>query len=228
MGRWLEVPVGSARMRAFVATPVPEMAPGILLCMHGPGIDEFIQDIAERLARSGVAAIAPDFYHRQTEALPEPWTRIRDSEALADLTAARKRLEALPGVDATRIGVMGFCMGGRLAFLCAANDPSLRAAVVFHGGNILVSKDGAPSPFSQAARITAPLLGLFGAEDTNPTVDDVAKIDAELTRLGKRHEFHVFPGAGHAFLNFTRPAVFRPAQAEEAWALSLAWLKTFL
>jgi carboxymethylenebutenolidase len=72
------------------------------------------------------------------------------------------------------------------------------------------------------------MLGLFGADDQNPSPADVQKIDAELTRWGKPHEFYSYAGAGHAFLNFTRPAVFREAQAQEAWATCLAWLDRYL
>jgi carboxymethylenebutenolidase len=132
------------------------------------------------------------------------------------------------GIDPERMGVVGFCMGGRLAFLHAANHPDLRAAVIFYGGNIMVSRDGIPSPFEQAKNIRAPLLGLFGSEDENPSPSDVQKIDSELIRLGKEHEFNSYEGAGHAFLNFTRPAVFREAQAKDAWAKCLAWLGRYL
>jgi carboxymethylenebutenolidase len=193
--------------------------------MHGPGIDEFIRDICERLAADGYAAIAPDLYHRQSEPLVEAWTKVRDIEALADMDAAMKALQALSGTDPQRLGVVGFCMGGRLAFLYAAHSTALRAAVVFHGGNIMVARDGMPSPLAQAATIGAPVLGLFGADDTNPSTDDVHTIDAELTRLGKQHEFHIYAGAGHAFLNFTRPTVFREAQAKDAWTKCVAWLQ---
>jgi carboxymethylenebutenolidase len=137
--------------------------------MHGPGVDEFIRDICERLASSGFATIAPDLYHRQREPLIEPWTKIRDTEALQDMAQAVKALTALSGTDPECVGVVGFCMGGRLAFLHAANNPALRAAVVFHGGNILVARDGIPSPFDQARNIRAPVLGLFGADDPNPS-----------------------------------------------------------
>jgi carboxymethylenebutenolidase len=137
-------------------------------------------------------------------------------------------LKRLAGINPDRVGAVGFCMGGRLAFLHAANNPTLRAAVVFHGGNILVARDGLPSPFEQARNIRAPVLGLFGADDENPSPADVQSIDAELTRLGKVHEFTVYEGAGHGFLNFTRPAVFREAQAKAAWAACLAWLDRYL
>jgi carboxymethylenebutenolidase len=225
MGQWLAVPVDALRMRCYCATPPAGAAPGIIVCMHGPGIDEFIQEICERLAVAGFSALAPDLYHRQSQPLVEAWTKVRDTEALADLDAARNAMQALPGIDPQRLGVVGFCMGGRLAFLYAAHVTALRAAVVFHGGNIMVARDGMPSPLAQAGSIGAPLLGLFGADDTNPSSNDVHAIDAELTRLGKEHEFHIYAGAGHAFLNFTRPAVFRETQAQDAWARCVAWLQ---
>lgn len=228
MGRWETIAVNDNPMRCYLALPQATQIPGVLVCMHGPGVDEFIQDICERLAAHGVAALAPDLYHRQPEPREEPWTKIKDTEALQDMAKAVKELKALADVDPARVGVIGFCMGGRLAFLHAANDPALRTAVVFHGGNILIARDGLPSPFEQAQKIQAPILGLFGADDQNPSPADVQKIDAELARWGKAHEFHSYVGAGHAFLNFTRPAVFRETQAQAAWAECLAWLDQYL
>lgn len=228
MGRWHDVLVGDSRMRCYLTTPQDINGPGVLVCMHGPGLDDFIRDICERLASSRFAAIAPDFYHRQSEPRVEPWTRIRDTEALHDMATAIQTLKDLSGVDPERMGVVGFCMGGRLAFLHAANNPDLRAAVVFHGGNIMVATDGLPSPLEQARNIRAPLLGLFGSEDENPSPFNVQTIDSELTRLEKAHEFHSYAGAGHAFLNFTRPAVFRETQANVAWAKCLSWLHRYL
>jgi carboxymethylenebutenolidase len=228
MGRWDEVSVDDSRMRCYLAQPQATNCPGVLVCMHGPGVDDFIRDICERLALRGFAAIAPDLYHRQREPCVEPWARVSDTEALRDMAQAVEALKALSGTDPERVAVIGFCMGGRLAFLYAANNPDLRAAVVFHGGNILVAREGFASPFEQARSIRAPVLGLFGLEDENPSPSDVQQIDAELTRLGKAHEFQSYAGAGHAFLNFTRPAVYRGAQATAAWAKCLAWLEKYL
>src|SRR5262249_41417558 len=209
MGQWKDVSVDDGGMRCYLTKPQEADGRGVLVCMHGPGIDDFIIDICERLAAGGFAAIAPDFYHRWSEPPVEPWTKIKDTEALHDMAKAVNALKEFAETDPKRVGVVGFCMGGRLAFLHAANNPNLRAAVVFHGGNIMVAGDGIPSPFEQAGNIRAPLLGLFGSEDENPSPSDVEKIDIELTRLGKVHEFNIYEGAGHAFLNFTRPAVYR-------------------
>ena len=227
MGGWNHVQLDGSTMRYYTTRPEEANGAGVLVCMHGPGLDEFIQDICERLAPAGYTTIAPDLYHRLPQPVKDGWKKIKDPEALRDMAEAVEELKRMPEVDANRVVAIGFCMGGRLAFLHAANNPQLRAAVVFHGGNIMVAKDGLPSPFEQAGNIQAPVLGLFGADDDNPSADDVTKIDEELTRLGKVHEFHVYEGAAHAFLNFTRPEVFREEQAKDAWSKCVAWLRRY-
>jgi carboxymethylenebutenolidase len=124
-----------------------------------------------------------------------------------------------------KIAVLGFCMGGRHTYLAAGARPaSWKCACVFYGGNIMVAWGDGPAPFALTEQISCPMLGLFGAEDTNPSPADVDRIAAELARHGKTYEFHVYPGAGHAFLNFTNAARYREAQAREAWAKALAFL----
>jgi carboxymethylenebutenolidase len=190
----------------------------------------FICGIGDRLAEAGFASIAPDLYHRETEPEDNPLKRmakLRDDPVLRDLDAATTHLRGLPEVRASHTGVIGFCMGGRLAFLYASQDPALRAAVVFYGGNILVPWGSGPSPFERSDRIGCPVLGLFGEDDANPSPEDVARIDAELTRLGKAHEFESYAGAGHAFLNEDRPS-YRPEAAADAWQRCLSWLRRYL
>ena len=92
----------------------------------------------------------------------------------------------------------------------------------------MIARDDIPPPLEQASNIRAPMLGLFGSDDENPSPADVENIDAELTRLGKEHHFISYAGAGHAFLNFTRPAVFCEDQAKEAWTVCLDWLSQHL
>ena len=116
---------------------------------------------------------------------------------------------------------------GRVAYLVAAHSPELKAAVVFYGGNIMAPWGEGPAPFDLSERIRCPVLGLFGEEDGNPNPTDVAKLDAELTRLGKAHEFHSYPGAGHAFMNEDRPS-YRPEAARDAWTKCVAWFERHL
>jgi len=223
---WIQLSVEGSSMNCYVGTTDQNNAPGIVVCMHAPGVDEFIQDIVDRLVASGYCAIAADLHHRDPNVDDEPQQRLgrlRDNHILADLETATAYLRGLPQVDQQRIGTIGFCMGGRVAFLHAANDHDLRACVVFYGGNIMKAwGDGAP-PISYAPNINCPVLGLFGKEDTNPSPADVNTIAAELERDGKTYDFHRYDGCGHAFLNFTRPS-YRADAAQDAWNKCVAWL----
>jgi carboxymethylenebutenolidase len=118
-------------------------------------------------------------------------------------------------------------MGGRAAYLTAASNSAFSAAIVFWGGNIMNSWGDGPTPFEQTDRISCPVLGIFGEDDPNPNPADVAKIDAEMTRFGKAHEFHSYRGAGHAFMNERRPS-HRPEAAADAWRRSVEWFDRYL
>jgi carboxymethylenebutenolidase len=107
-------------------------------------------------------------------------------------------------------------MGGRVAYLMAAASDAFSVSIVFWGGNIMVPWGSGPAPFDITADISCPVLGLFGEDDSNPNPADVAKIDAEMRRLGKAHEFHSYPGAGHAFMNESRPS-YRAEVSADAW-----------
>src|SRR5947208_1498802 len=110
----------------------------------------------------------------------------------------------------------------------AAPGAAWRAAGVFYGGNIMKPWGDTPTPFDLTREIACPLIGFFGAEDGNPPPDDVKKIDAELTKHGKPHEFHTYEGAGHAFLNFSNPERYREKQGADAWTKMLAFLDRHL
>lgn len=230
-GQWESLTVDGSEMRSYLTLPEGKRPfPGVLVCMHAPGVDGFIQGICARLAESGFAAIAPDVYHRQGESDDNPlqqMAKLRDEEIVPDLSAAMAHLRELPGVDGGRTAVIGFCMGGRLSYLFASHDANLRASVVFYGGNIKVPWGEGTPPFERTAQISCPMLGLFGDEDENPSPADVARIDEEMTRLDKVHEFHSYAGAGHAFLNQKRPS-YREESATDAWGRCVAWLHRHL
>lgn len=213
-------------MRLGVAEPETPARLGVLVMIHGPGLDAFIERQVDQLAERGYLAVSPDLFHRQPADGTDTMTkvgRLRDVEILADADAAIARLRALaPGRP---IAVLGFCMGGRNTYLVAGARPgAFVAAGVFYGGNIMKAWGDGPSPFDRTASITCPMIGLFGNDDPNPTPADVDAIDAELTKHGVRHEFHRYDGAGHAFLNFTNAERHRPIQAADAWAKMLAFL----
>ena len=216
-------------MRIYSKAPVGvTQAAGVVVIMHGPGLDKFVEDRVDALARHGYAAAAPDLYHRQPSDGADMMTRIgrlRDTEIIADADATIAHLRAMTETRVTDLAVLGFCMGGRITYLLAGARPSAwRAAGVFYGGNIMKAWGDGPTPFNLTANIAAPMIGFFGLEDTNPSPADVDTIDAELTRHGKPHEFHRYEGAGHAFLNFTNAERYRASQAKDAWEKMLAFL----
>jgi carboxymethylenebutenolidase len=221
-------------MRVYLDAPAGGgAAPGVVVIMHGPGLDRFVEDRVEDLARQGYAAIAPDLYHRQSQDGGDMMTRIgrlRDPELIADVDAAAAHLHRIPDTRVSDLAILGFCMGGRITYLLAGARPALwRAAGVFYGGNIMKPwGEQIPSPFERTGDIACPVIGFFGVEDTNPSPDDVKKIDAELTKHGKPHEFHDYEGAGHAFLNFMNAERHRPKQGADAWQKMLAFLDRHL
>jgi carboxymethylenebutenolidase len=231
MARWETVEVAGQPMRVYVDVPPGGggSVPGIVVIMHGPGLDRFVEDRVEDLARQGYAAAAPDLYHRQpTEGLDMMARigRLRDSEITADADAAIALLKRLPDARVGDLAVLGFCMGGRITYLLAGARPAAwRAAGVFYGGNIMKPWGEGLAPFDRTKDIACPLIGFFGLDDTNPSPADVDAIGAELTRHGRPHEFHRYEGAGHAFLNFTNAERYRPEQARDAWAKMLGFLE---
>lgn len=236
---WIELTVDASRMRVLRQLPdardgqgAASAVPGVVVCMHAPGIDAFMTDIAARLAGAGFAVAMPDLYHRQDAndgAGPlQRMARLRDDELFRDLAAATAALRMTPGVAARGVSVIGFCMGGRIAWLQAARDATLNCGVCFYAGSIDTAwsdAEAAPTPLQWGARIGVPMLGIFGAEDTNPGPAHMAAMRGVLEQAGVPHELHAYPGCGHAFLNFERPS-YREAEAQHAWARCIDWLRT--
>jgi carboxymethylenebutenolidase len=229
MGRWDTIQVAGQPMRVYSDVPTGgKPVPGVVVIQHGPGLDRFIEDRVEDLARHGYAAAAPDLYHRQPADGADMMTRIgrlTDREIVDDVDATIAHLRGLRDARVSDLAVLGFCMGGRVTFMLAGARPEAwRAAGVFYGGSIMRPWGDSPTPFALTPQISCPVAGFFGAEDTNPSPDDVNKIDAELTRFGKPHEFHMYDGAGHAFLNFSNAERYRPGPAKDAWEKMLTFL----
>jgi carboxymethylenebutenolidase len=230
-GRWETLIVDRAPMRVYVNAPAGGPHPGVVVIMQGTGLDAFATGIADRLAAEGYATIAPDLYHREPPdsngslaTIMQKIGRLRDEQIEHDVNTA---IAYLQGMGCPKIGIVGFCMGGRVAYLMAARNPNLAAAVVFYGGNIMNAWGDNPAPFALTPQIHCPVLGLFGSEDTNPSPEDVRQLDAALTAAGKVHEFHIFPGAGHAFMTEGSPRYHAEAAAA-AWPKVLTWFAKYL
>ena len=208
--------------------------PAVVVAFHVAGLDEFDKVMANRLAEEGYVAVVPDLFHRLSpEIMAGPRLgrlgHLSDPDIIVDMNAAVDFLKGQSAVDSERIGVTGFCMGGRVTWLMAATNPIFKAAAPFYGGGIMDPwGDSTVSPFELSDKITCPMLFHFGSTDGNPSPGDQVKLDAELTRLGKQHTFHAYSGAGHAFMDFTNPDRFHKESSEAAWPRTLEFLATHL
>ena len=230
--RWDNVAVNGGSMCCYVSVPDGTGPfPAVVVIQHAGGVDDFVRRMSDRFAAASFVAIAPDLYHREEpNSGDDPLTRmgrLRDVSIVADVDAAIEHTKALSEAQADRIGITGYCMGGRVTYLMAAKNADLKAAVVCWGGNIMVPWGEGPAPFELSKDIDCAVLGLFGEDDPNPNPADVAKLDAELTRLSKTHEFHSYAGAGHAFMNEGRPS-YRAEAAADAWTKCVAWFDRYL
>ncbi|HYB91697.1 MAG TPA: dienelactone hydrolase family protein [Candidatus Binataceae bacterium] len=213
--------------------------PGIVVIHHFPGWDEWTMEVARRFAHHGYDAIAPNLYFRLGDgASPEVVARARaaggmpDDQVMGDVTGAAEFLRAQPNCNG-RVGVIGFCSGGRQAYLAACRVTNIDAAVDCWGGGVIVDDPSklpstqpvAPIDLTQAMR--CPILGLFGNEDSNPSPDHVNRTEAALKQFGKNYQFHRYDGAGHGFFAWSR-ASYRPEQAEDGWQKVFAFFEKFL
>jgi carboxymethylenebutenolidase len=233
VSNWQQVECDGSIMRLHVSAPAGTGPfPALVVAQHQGGVDEFIQSMTNRLATAGYVAAAPELYHRDgpdcRDDAKARSMRLRDRNVITDINAAVSFLQQHKAVAPGRVGIIGFCMGGRIVYLMAAANAELKAAVAYYGGNIFRAwgRD-TPSPFERTSEIHCPLLGHFGADDKNPSPDDMQKLDAELTRLSKAHEFYSYENAGHAFMDHTKESYRR--QAEEAsWPRTLDFLTRHL
>ena len=232
-GAWETTKVDGSDMRMYVS--IPEGAgpfPAVLVSQHGPGVNEFIQDVVNNLAKEGYVGCAPDLYHRVTEEMladgSGPGEHMTDTGSVKDLNATVDYLRSHRSVDGERLGITGFCQGGRTTWLGAASNPHFKAAVPFFGGNIMVARaDADKSPFELTPNIKCPVLFHFGGIDTNPSLEDQATFDGELTRLGIPHQFYSYPEADHAFMDYNRPR-YHKESSEIAWPRTLEFFATHL
>ena len=208
--------------------------PGLVVAQHLPvahaGLekDPFQLSVGERYSAAGFACVIPYLFHwwpADTD-IEVKRAEFRDDWTVADLNAAFGLLAGMPSVDANRIGIVGHCWGGRIAWLGACNEPRYKACTVFYGGRIkLQFADGAPAPITLAGNIQCPVLGIFGNEDASPSPADVNDYQAALEANGVPCEFHRYDGAGHGFQDFNNPDRYREAQAEDAWEKAIAFFR---
>lgn len=228
------VEIGADRLPIYHARPTGgRQLPTVLVVQEIFGVHEYIRDVCRRLARQGYLAIAPELYFRQGDPgkldnvgaiLETIVSRVPDAQVMADLDACAA-WAAAHGGDPARLAITGFCWGGRIAWLYAAHNPRLKAAVAWYG-----RLDGAPSaltpehPIDIAARLHAPVLGLYGGKDQGIPLDDVTAMRDALKRAGSRSELIVYQEAPHAFHADYRPS-YRKTEAEDGERRLHAWLR---
>jgi carboxymethylenebutenolidase len=219
---------GGDPIEAYAAHPVDaESAGGVVVIHHMPGFDEATKEITRRFAAWGYAAVCPNLHYREAPgASPDDAAAanraaggVPDERLVGDVSAAADYLRSLPASNA-KVGVIGFCSGGRQSVLAACNL-RLDAAVDCYGAFVVgeppegYTMSVTPIP-DHLPRLSCPLLGLFGREDSHPSPEEVAELDRLLTEAGKEHEFHSFDDAGHGFFAVNRPS-YRVQAAQDGW-----------
>jgi len=231
------VAAGDFKLPAYRAMPAGKgKLPVVLVVSEIFGVHEHIADVARRFARQGYLAIAPELFVRQGDAgaygevaklVDEVVSKAPDAQVMADLDACVAWAGANGG-DVGRLGVTGFCWGGRITWLYAAHAPGVKAGVAWYGKLAPGATALQPlQPVDVAARLHAPVLGLYGAVDTSIPLADVERMKAALATgnaQAKRSEFVVYPDAPHAFHADYRPS-YRKEAAEDGWKRCLAWFK---
>ncbi|WP_066259263.1 dienelactone hydrolase family protein [Hydrogenophaga flava] len=231
------IDVNGFKMPAYRAAPAGKTGlPVVLVLSEIFGVHEYIADTARRFAKAGFLAIAPELFVRQGDAqsygemaklIAEVISKVPDAQVMADLDATVK-WAAANGGDAKKLGLTGFCWGGRQVWLYAAHNPAVKAGVAWYGRLVGQTSELNPKhPVDVAAGLNGPVLGLYGAADTGIPLDTVDKMKAALAAgnaAAKASSFVVYPDAPHAFHADYRPS-FRKEPAEDGWKRALAWFQ---
>jgi carboxymethylenebutenolidase len=230
----VKIPTADGEIPAYRAMPAKGKAfPAILVVQEIFGVHEHIKDICRRLAKGGYMAVAPEMYARQgdvsniqdiQEIIKNVVSKVPDSQVMSDLDAAAD-WAGKNGGDANKLGVTGFCWGGRIVWMYAAHNPKLKAGVAWYGRMTGPETEMTPKhPIDVADDLKAPVLGLYGGKDTGIPMDQVEKMQAALKAAGGKSMIHVYPEAPHGFHADYRPS-YREYDAKDAWQRMLIWFK---
>ncbi|MGE5503288.1 MAG: dienelactone hydrolase family protein [Actinomycetota bacterium] len=226
------IPTTTGEMPGYAAMPAGKGPhPAVLVVQEIFGVHEYIRDICRRLAKLGYLAVAPELYFRQGDpsTIPDIPTllstlvsKVPDAQVLADLDASARWAEA-NGADPARMGITGYCWGGRIAWLYAAHNPRLKAAVAWYGRLVGEATPNTPRhPIDVAAGLSVPVLGLYGGADTGIPLDTVERMKQGLKAGTSGSDIVVYPDAPHAFHADYRPS-YREAPAKDGWVRLQSW-----
>jgi carboxymethylenebutenolidase len=199
--------------------------PAVVVIQEWWGLNDWVKEQARALAKEGYAALAVDLYRGKVTANPDEAHQLMmglpPDRALRDLRAAFAFLQARPDAKKNRIGSIGWCLGGRYSLALAVEEPTLAAAVAYYGAP--------PTDDAAIAKIQAPVLGNFGAEDKGPAPDQVKAFEAAMKKAGKSVDIKIYEGAPHAFANVNNPwGGYREPAAKDAWTRTLAFFAKHL
>ena len=231
-----QIPVPGGNLPAYFARPAKGTKfPIVIVNEEIFGVHEYIKDTCRRLAKAGYMAVATEYYARLgdlskmtdiKQILADIISKEPDAQYLADADATVTWAAANKG-DTSRIGVTGFCRGGRMTWLCAAHNPKVKAAVAWYG-----PVGGQPSPIQPATatdyaeHLNCPLLGLYGGQDQGIPVEAVKAAEAKAKAAKKTVEIVIYPDAPHGFHADYRPS-YRKDAADDGWKRMLAWFKRY-
>jgi carboxymethylenebutenolidase len=232
----VKIPTADGAMPAYRAMPAGKTGLATVLVVQEIfGVHEHIKDVARRLAKLGYLAIAPELYARQGDAskytdnatlMKELVSKVPDAQVMADLDAAAKW--AAKNGGGGKLGITGFCWGGRVVWMYAAHNPNLAAGVAWYGPTTRAYHAGDKTALAVADRIKAPVLGLYGGADGGIPNETVEQMRAALKAAGNtRSEIVIYPDMPHAFHADYRPS-YRKEAAEDGWKRLTAWFKQHL
>jgi carboxymethylenebutenolidase len=233
----VKIPAPDGEIPAYRAMPKEGGPfPVMLVVQEIFGVHEYIRDICRRLGRLGYLAVAPELYARQgdvsklsdtKEIFSKVVSKVPDDEVLADLDAAADWAGSTGKGDLTRLGITGFCWGGRIVWLYAAHSPRLKAGVAWYGRLDGDTSARTPrNPIHLVARMKAPVLGLYGGTDASIPVESIKKMRAALHKAGSPSQIFLYVDAPHGFHADYRPS-YRKGPAEDGWRRMLIWLKKY-
>lgn len=230
------IPTKEGELPAYRAMPAAAGTfPVILVIQEIFGVHEHIRDLCRRLAKAGYFAIAPELYFRQgsvadltdiKEIIAKVVSKVPDAQVMADLDATVAYAKATGRGDVSKLGITGFCWGGRIVWLYAAHSSQLKAGVAWYGKLVGESSPNTPRhPFDLAGELKAPVLGLYGGADQGIPVDTVDRMRDACKAAGRECELVVYPDTPHAFNADYRPS-YRPEAARDGWSRMLNWFKS--
>ena len=236
-----EVAGDGAVMPIYVAEPqAAGRYPVVIVYIEAFGVNGHIKKVTEQFAAEGYVGIAPDMFYRQGKNLVFDYGDLAkvmpvmqsmyDVQSNADARIATNFAKGLGKAQGDKIGCVGYCMGGTLSWSTACLNRDIKAASVYYGGGLITRQTNPRrplSPHAYAELLTAPVLGNFGETDQNPPPADVREVEAELKKLGKVHDFKIYPGAGHGFNCDDRPS-YHKASADDAWKRTTDWFQKYL